>query len=159
MVLPSFVPAGNGFIEPVRERGHPAGEVVQSLAHGGVVPSSRGTTIGYQHNVTVWAPVRNPTSQQLTKQRRCGETNGLRGNSGGGRQPLATMADHSSLAQLAGVIDQLLTVRREVDRLEYLVVSLLRANGVPWEAIGDELGISRQAARSRFSMPRTRQRP
>jgi hypothetical protein len=54
------------------------------------------------------------------------------------------------------VLGQLKTVRHEVDVLEHLVVSLLRDRGASWEEIGDELGITRQAAARRFSHAKPR---
>lgn len=47
-------------------------------------------------------------------------------------------------------------LRDGVRRLEFNVVRLMREAGVTWEAIGDEFGISRQAARQRFGAPRRR---
>lgn len=56
------------------------------------------------------------------------------------------------------VLLELEQLRESAVRLESLVVRLVREAGVTWEEIGDELGISRQAARSRFMTPRRRQR-
>jgi hypothetical protein len=39
---------------------------------------------------------------------------------------------------------------REVERLTELAVADCRAAGVPWTAIGEALGVSRQAAQQRF---------
>lgn len=47
-------------------------------------------------------------------------------------------------------------IRGSLRRLEFEVVQMMREVGTSWEAIGDELGISRQAARSRFGQPRSR---
>ena len=55
-----------------------------------------------------------------------------------------------------GVLRELAEVRRSLEALEYEAIQLVRAAGATWEAIGDELGISRQAARSRFAKPRPR---
>lgn len=49
--------------------------------------------------------------------------------------------------------------RQDLERLEWEAVRLVRSAGVSWEAIGDELGISRQAATRRFSHPKPRRKP
>ena len=54
------------------------------------------------------------------------------------------------------VLSQLADIRENVRLLEYHVVALMREHGLSWTAIGDELGISRQAARRRFGAPRHR---
>lgn len=59
---------------------------------------------------------------------------------------------------LVALLEELAEVRRRIDFVEYHAVQLLRAVGATWEDIGEALGISRQAARQRFSQPRRRQR-
>jgi hypothetical protein len=59
----------------------------------------------------------------------------------------------------APLLAELAEARKRMDRVEYEAVALVRAAGATWEASGDALGISRQAARQRFSQPRRRQRP
>lgn len=60
------------------------------------------------------------------------------------------------VTQILAVLRELATLRRSLDRLEYENVMLVRAAGATWEQIGDELGISRQAAARRFAQPRRR---
>lgn len=50
-------------------------------------------------------------------------------------------------------------MRREIEEQEYLVVACLQELGVPWSAVGDVYGITRQAARDRFVRARRRERP
>jgi predicted DNA-binding protein (UPF0251 family) len=50
-------------------------------------------------------------------------------------------------------------LRHDLERLEWEAVRLVRSTGVSWEAIGEELGISRQAATRRFSHPKPRRKP
>jgi len=57
---------------------------------------------------------------------------------------------------LAAVLGEIGAVRERVDQLEWAVVDFMRSCGVTWEDVGDALGISRQAARSRFSKPKRR---
>ena len=63
------------------------------------------------------------------------------------------------VSQIVDVLKNLADLRRQQDRLEYSVVTLLRAAGATWEQIGDELGISRQAARERYAKLQKRQAP
>lgn len=58
--------------------------------------------------------------------------------------------------QLAVVLEQLAQTRAALEHLEFEAVQLVRAAGGSWDLIGDELGISRQAATSRFSHPKPR---
>lgn len=58
---------------------------------------------------------------------------------------------------LVGFLRSLVTMREAIARAEYDAVQLARAAGATWEAIGDELGISRQAARRKYGQPRQRQ--
>ena len=60
---------------------------------------------------------------------------------------------------IATVLRDLADLRRKLDELEHHVIGLLRDNGATWEEIGDELGISRQAARQRFEKLRKRYHP
>ena len=46
--------------------------------------------------------------------------------------------------------------RDALARIEFDAVQTAREAGATWEDIGDELGISRQAARRRFEVPRQR---
>lgn len=55
------------------------------------------------------------------------------------------------LVELDGLLDQ-------VARVEHEAIQVLREAGATWEEIGEALGISRQAARSRFERPRVRRR-
>lgn len=64
----------------------------------------------------------------------------------------------ASAAPYVAVLAELASLRRGLDALEHEVVSMVRIGGATWEQIGDELGISRQAARQRFSKLRRRQR-
>lgn len=57
---------------------------------------------------------------------------------------------------LGDVLEALATAHRDLERLEFLVVVLLRSNGATWEDVGDALGISRQAASKRFDKPKSR---
>lgn len=59
---------------------------------------------------------------------------------------------------LRAAVDELETIRRRVDLVELLVIQIARDSGATWEEIGEVLGISRQAARSRFALLRRRQR-
>ena len=61
--------------------------------------------------------------------------------------------------QIVDVLKDLAELRRQQDRLEHSVITLLRAAGATWEQIGDELGISRQAARERYAKLQKRQAP
>lgn len=63
------------------------------------------------------------------------------------------------LAEIVAVLQNLEALRRDLDRLEYTVMRLLRASGATWEQIGDELGISRQHARRRYDQLQKRQAP
>lgn len=54
------------------------------------------------------------------------------------------------------ILAELEGLRGSVHRLEFQVIRLMREAGVTWEAIGDEFGITRQAARSRFGTQRRR---
>lgn len=63
------------------------------------------------------------------------------------------------VASIVDVLVALKDLRRDLDRLEYTVVTLLRANGATWEQIGEEMGITRQSARQRFGEMRKRQVP
>lgn len=63
------------------------------------------------------------------------------------------------LAEIVAVLKDLKTLRRDLDRLEYSVMNVLRAAGATWEQIGDELGMSRQHARRRYGELQKRQAP
>lgn len=52
------------------------------------------------------------------------------------------------------LLEELDELRERVARVEYEAIQVLRENGTTWEDIGEALGISRQAARSRFGRPR-----
>lgn len=54
------------------------------------------------------------------------------------------------------ILVELEDLRGSVHRLELQVIQLMRETGVTWQAIADELGISRQAAGQRFGTPRRR---
>lgn len=54
------------------------------------------------------------------------------------------------------VLAELEMLRSSLRILEFEVVHMMREVGITWQDIGDELGLSRQAARSRFSQPRSR---
>lgn len=45
------------------------------------------------------------------------------------------------------------TAKREADLAIVGAVHAARGNGEPWEAIGDALGVSRQAAQQRYGRP------
>lgn len=59
--------------------------------------------------------------------------------------------------RLVGVLTSLAECRRVIDELEHEVTMIAREAGVTWEDIGDGLGVSRQAARSRLGSPKRRQ--
>lgn len=63
------------------------------------------------------------------------------------------------MAEIVAVLQDLAAARQVLDRLEYNVVTLLRASGATWEQIGDELGISRQYAQRRYGEQRKRHVP
>jgi hypothetical protein len=56
------------------------------------------------------------------------------------------------------LLDEVVEMRRRMDALEYQSIQVVREAGATWEEIGEALGISRQAARSRFGEPRQRRR-
>jgi hypothetical protein len=58
--------------------------------------------------------------------------------------------------RLLDVLRELDALRETVARLEFEVVQFIREGGSTWEDIGDELGISRQAAARRFAKPKGR---
>lgn len=70
------------------------------------------------------------------------------------------MLDHLPPAarRLAAVLSSLAEVRQVIDGLEHEVTMLAREAGLTWEDIGDALGVSRQAARSRLGTPKRRRR-
>lgn len=59
--------------------------------------------------------------------------------------------------EIVDVLQDLASIRSQLDRLEFSVVKLLRASGATWEQIGDELGISRQHAQRRYGKLQKRQ--
>lgn len=59
-------------------------------------------------------------------------------------------------SRFTAVLHELREIREAIARLEFEVVQLLRENGVSWEAIAEELDISRQAAARRFARPKGR---
>lgn len=61
-----------------------------------------------------------------------------------------------TLTALVRFINELADLRRHIKALEYAAIDLARSAGATWQEIGDELDISRQAARSRFGQPRDR---
>lgn len=63
------------------------------------------------------------------------------------------------IPEIVAVLKNLEAIRRDLDRLEFSVMTLLRAAGATWEQIGDELGISRQHARRRYGELQKRQAP
>lgn len=54
------------------------------------------------------------------------------------------------------LLRRLAVLREEMEAVEYEMIMLIRASGATWQAIGDELGISRQRAQQRFRQPRKR---
>lgn len=56
------------------------------------------------------------------------------------------------------LLETIVSARRELDRMEFEAVQVVREAGATWEDIGDALGISRQAARQRFGEVRQRRR-
>lgn len=56
------------------------------------------------------------------------------------------------------MLKEIAEARRHLDLAEYHAVQAVRDAGGTWEDVGEALGISRQAARQRFSQPRRRQR-
>jgi len=59
-------------------------------------------------------------------------------------------------ADLTAVLAELKALRESAARLEFEVVQLIRMHGATWEAIAEELDISRQAAARRFARPKGR---
>lgn len=68
-----------------------------------------------------------------------------------GRQP-----DDELVNAMLRVLSGVRAAMEQVSAVEYDTVQLVRAAGASWELIGDALGISRQAAMSRFNKPRQR---
>lgn len=62
------------------------------------------------------------------------------------------------LSEVVQVLTQLAEIRHRIDVLEHAIVAVARSYGATWEDIGEQFGISRQAARQRFGEPRKRQR-
>lgn len=56
------------------------------------------------------------------------------------------------------LLNELDELRDRVARVEHEAIQVLRESGATWDDIGDALGISRQAARSRFEKPRVLRR-
>lgn len=54
------------------------------------------------------------------------------------------------------VLEELVTIRAAIARLEYQTVNLVRLSGASWEDVGEALGLSRQAAARKFGQPRRR---
>lgn len=67
--------------------------------------------------------------------------------------------EHAEDAPFAEVLADVIDLRRRMDALELHVIELVRNAGATWEQIGDELGISRQAARERYGKLRARRPP
>jgi hypothetical protein len=67
--------------------------------------------------------------------------------------------DGEEAAAFVQVLADVVDLRRRLDQLELHVIDLVRASGATWEEIGDELGISRQAARDRYGKLRRRRAP
>lgn len=63
------------------------------------------------------------------------------------------------VTEIVAVLKELEAVRRDLDRLEFSVMRLLRAAGATWEQIGDELGMSRQHVRRKYDRLQKRQAP
>ena len=66
------------------------------------------------------------------------------------------MSDEIQPHHYLAVLEELVSIRAAVARLEYQTVDLVRASGASWEEIGETLGISRQAAARKFGQPRRR---
>jgi hypothetical protein len=72
---------------------------------------------------------------------------------------MATSTGGENDAPLVAVLVELRHAQENLERLEYEVVRLCREiGGATWEDVGELLGISRQAARERFSKPKPRRR-
>lgn len=69
--------------------------------------------------------------------------------------PLMTTPTEST-RHFIEVLEELVTIRRSVSRLEFVVVALVRATGASWEDVGEALGLSRQAAARKYGRPRKR---
>jgi hypothetical protein len=69
---------------------------------------------------------------------------------------MAGTAEGDQNAALVTTLMEVMAMRERLDALEYATVQLVRSCGATWETIGDDLGISRQAARQRFGQPRRR---
>lgn len=67
--------------------------------------------------------------------------------------------DAQILAAAAQVLQDVVAMRRQMDQVEHNAIALVRAAGLSWDDIGDELGVSRQAVRQRFNKIRQRQSP
>ena len=70
------------------------------------------------------------------------------------------MADDQQerVERLAAFLREVAELRRHADAVEYRAVQLARSYGATWEDIAEPLGISRQAAASRFEKVRRRHR-
>lgn len=68
----------------------------------------------------------------------------------------ADPGETAGVPRLAEVLRLMKTTRDDLALLEYTVVQMLRDGGASWEDIGEELGISRQAASERFAHPKHR---
>ena len=64
------------------------------------------------------------------------------------------------MAELAWrrLLAELAKAREDLASIEYETIQVVREAGATWEDIGEVLGISRQAARERFSQPRPKRR-
>mgnify|MGYP000707546421 CR=1 FL=1 len=54
------------------------------------------------------------------------------------------------------LLKEIAHTRDHVDHIEFQAIQLVRSKGATWEEIGEAFGISRQAARERFGLPRRR---
>lgn len=59
-------------------------------------------------------------------------------------------------ASFVALLRECRQLRERLDLLEYLAVRVVLDSGVSWSGVADELGVSRQAAQSRFSKPKPR---
>lgn len=64
------------------------------------------------------------------------------------------MADRDRLAALLHAIDE---ARARLDEIEYELIQYARENGETWDELGAKVGISRQAAQSRWYRVQRRQ--
>jgi hypothetical protein len=74
-----------------------------------------------------------------------------------GRQPI-TLASVGTEPAWRQLLVEVAKAREDLASIEHETIRVVREAGATWEDIGEALGISRQAARERFSKPRPKRR-